>query len=254
MVEIVAGDNWLITCWHRERILKGVREEIAAGSVPTSTRDAVINSVCERWSKLEGRPTAGDLGILLLQESTKDYEQARLTLSSWLDAWELEFYDWSMDSNPDPSALDQHALVNLRAMVAEFKRCVTPLGAAYGQAHVHWFDCVTIQGDADHLDEAFGRTLRALELLGDRIRGAFDLVHLQVSQAQDRNTLKLQDLLGKVTALLVVPALVAAFFGANTWLPGGNDVHAHVSFYIMVVAMVLGVIIAWAFLKRHDRT
>ena len=96
-------------------------------------------------------------------------------------------------------------------------------------------------------------TLRALDQVGDRIRGAFDLLNLQLSQAQDRRTKKLQDLISKITGFIVVPALVAGFFGANTWLPGGNSTHAHISFFIMVAAMAIGIFITWQVLKRHEQ-
>ena len=35
LVELVAGDGWLITSWHRERVIRGAREELATGDIPT---------------------------------------------------------------------------------------------------------------------------------------------------------------------------------------------------------------------------
>ena len=177
-------------------------------------------------------------------------------MSSWLDAWELKFYRRSVDEEeeePEADRLDQTTLVNLRALTIEFKRCVSPLDAPHGHTQGHWFDQVSLEHQEQHLDEMVDGTLRALDQVGDRIRGAFDLLNLQLSQAQDRRTKKLQDLISKITGFIVVPALVAGFFGANTWLPGGNSTHAHISFFIMVAAMAIGIFITWQVLKRHEQ-
>ena len=130
-IEIVAGDGWLITAWHRQRILRGIREDIATGVLPTRARRQLRDEVHRRVVEVapDRRFGSGDLGVFILDEITSTYERARTELSAWLDAWELDFYAWSMDDDPDPDGIDQQTIMNIRSLVAEFKRCIGPLDA-----------------------------------------------------------------------------------------------------------------------------
>jgi hypothetical protein len=69
LVEMLAGDGWMITCWHRSKRYHGA-EEIAEG--PPAGRDDVLRGV-ERWWLQGGLSTAGDLATLALHELVLTY-------------------------------------------------------------------------------------------------------------------------------------------------------------------------------------
>lgn len=256
MVEIVAGNGWLITAWHRERVLVGTDENLADGAVPGEARAKLRKDVEARWRELhtEGEtPTPGDLGILILEDITSTYEAARTELSAWLDSWELDFYRVASEDDPKADKMNQRSLIDLRSIVGEVKRYVAPLDAPRKRVKTHWFHGVSEPTPAEGVDESVDSTLEALDLISNRIRGGFDLVQLQLAQASDRRSKKVQSNVEKITIFGVVPATVAAIFGANTWLPGGNDPHAAASFEIMIAVMVVLITMVYLLLRsaRH---
>jgi Mg2+ and Co2+ transporter CorA len=66
-----------------------------------------------------------------------------------------------------------------------------------------------------------------------------------MSDIQQRHTVEMDRKFEVIAALFLAPTLIAGFFGANTWLPGGNDPNAKFSFEVMIVAMVLGAVAAY---------
>ena len=247
LVEILQGKDWLITCWHREKVLSGAESEPLENGCPEGAHlqrlRSDIESAWHRRRDIRGR-TVGDLGVLILDELVSTYERAHIGLSARLDRWEREFYPLCASPDgggvQDPAQIDQSTLVNLRVLTSELRRNVAPLDAPRRRAQTHWFTEVRDEDSAKHIDEVVDAGLESLDRLSDRIRSSFDLVHLQLSQANERSTKDLQDRIERITAVLLVPALIAAFFGANTWLPGGNDTNAMFSFEIMIAAMAVG--------------
>ncbi len=247
LVELVSNEHWLISSWHRERIQCGVEEDASAGKVP---EHAVFDEdVLERWQELgpDRAQTAGDLGVLILEELTSSYERARLELYAWLDSWELDFYRQSgNDQITEPGEIDRRTLVDVRALASEFRRQVTPLDIPRRKASQAFFHKVANSESAERVDEVVDRSLDDLKDLTDRVRGDFDLVHLQMSDHHERHNVAMQRKFEVIASLFLAPTLIAGFFGANTWLPGGNDPNAALSFEIMIAAMVLAAIVAYS--------
>jgi Mg2+ and Co2+ transporter CorA len=254
LVEIVSNEHWLVTCWHRERIHCGVDEDAAAGEVPDHR--SVDAAVAARWQELgpARARTAGDLGVLLLEEITNSYERARLELYAWLDSWELDFFRRAGDDQiRTAKEIDRRTLVDLRALASEFRRQVTPLDVPRKKAKDEFFSSVSNCEPAERVDEVVDRSLDDLKDLTDRVRSSFDLVHLQMSDIQERHTVELQSKFEIIAAVFLAPTLIAGFFGANTWLPGGNDPHALRSFEVMVATMVVGALLAYTVIRFFTR-
>jgi Mg2+ and Co2+ transporter CorA len=74
-----------------------------------------------------------------------------------------------------------------------------------------------------------------------------DLLMLQSAATQQESTERLQGYLGKVTGLVLVPTLVAGFFGANTRLPGGGN---WLGLELMVMLMVLSAVGVFLVIRR----
>jgi len=73
----------------------------------------------------------------------------------------------------------------------------------------------------------------------------------KLAEQQREATRRLQKRFELITAILLVPTLVAGFYGANTSLPGGGHWSGFVA---MVTLMVLGSAATYAALRsrRHD--
>ncbi|MEA2457164.1 MAG: hypothetical protein QOC95_136, partial [Thermoleophilaceae bacterium] len=69
LVEMLAGDGWLITCWHRSKRYHGA-EEIAEG--PPEGRDDVLRGVQRWWCQI-GLSTGCELATLVLLELVLTY-------------------------------------------------------------------------------------------------------------------------------------------------------------------------------------
>jgi hypothetical protein len=88
LVEMLAGEGWVMTCWHRSKRYHGA-EEIAEG--PPAGREEVRAGV-EKWWLAGGVSTAGDLATLILHELVLTYPSASRVMNSWLEQWELDFH------------------------------------------------------------------------------------------------------------------------------------------------------------------
>ena len=254
LVEIVSNEHWLITCWHRERIYGGIEQDTTADLV--SAHAEIESAVAKRWHDLgaEHARTAGDLGVLLLSELADTYERARLELYAWLDSWELDFLRRSSnDEIHSADQIDRRTLIDLRAMASEFRCQVHPLDVPRTKAQQAFFSNVCNTESPRRVDEVIEHTLRDLKELTGRVRSAFDLVQLQLTDIQGRKAEGLQRKLEVVASIFLAPTLIAGFFGANTWLPGGNDPHAQISFEVMVATMLVGSFLAYFGIRHFMR-
>jgi hypothetical protein len=73
LVEMLAGEGWVMTCWHRSKRYHGA-EEIAEG--PPAGREEVRAGV-EKWWLAGGVSTADHLATLILHELVLTYRARR---------------------------------------------------------------------------------------------------------------------------------------------------------------------------------
>ena len=232
VVEMLAGSGWLVTCWHAPRTFTGSEEE--PGVEALGEHDHVLAEIGEKWAGGRGS-TAGDLGLLVIEQLVDTYVDVRQALFDWLEAWELDLYR-RCDTDAMP---DRRTLIELRALVFQFRKTIAPLNAARGRARAYWFADVTNDEEADRIDDRIDRALRVAIELSDRLRSALDLVQLQLAQVQGRKTERLQQKVEVVASVLLVPTLVAGAYGANTDFPGLGEQWGTT---MMVVLMVLGAV------------
>lgn len=69
-VELLAGDGWLVTCWHPERIFQGSRR--MDEDQPPGDADELFEAVATRWRRSPGQ-LPGDLGVSVMHELALTY-------------------------------------------------------------------------------------------------------------------------------------------------------------------------------------
>jgi hypothetical protein len=247
LVEMLAGEGWVITCWHRSKRYHGA-EEIAEG--PPEGREEVQRGV-ETWWRQGGLSTAGDLATLILHELVLTYPSASRVMNSWLEQWELDFHK-RFDKT------ERHTLIDVRSLLAELEERLVAIERPEAEAADSWFTGLTSDKWAERVQRLVDRSLRDLAAIHGTLRASLDLlaVHataqqLKLAQAQAQGQERLQTALALVTSVLLVPTFIAGFFGANTQVPGQGKWWG---FVLMVALMVLGAIGTWAAIRpRKDR-
>ena len=239
VVEMLAGSGWLVTCWHAPRTFTGAEEE--PGVEQLGDHAGAIAEIEERWADGEGS-TAGDLGLIVVERLLDTYPDVRHALFDWLEAWELDLYR-RCDTDGPP---DRRTLIELRALVFQFRKAIAPLNAARGNARTYWFADVTSADEAERIDDRIDRALRVAIELSDRLRSALDLVQLQLAQVQARRTDRLQEKFELVAAVLLVPTLVAGAYGANTDFPGVGERWGTIAMFVL---MALGGVLTLTLLR-----
>jgi CorA-like Mg2+ transporter protein len=230
IVEMLAGEGWLVTCWHPPRTFTGSEEKAATGEL--GDHQDMVDEIEQQWAEGDSR-TAGDLGLIVLDRLVDTYPDVRRSLFDWLEAWELDLYR-RCDSDAQP---ERRTLIELRALVFQVRKAVAPLNAARGKAATYWFGDVSQAEEAERIDDRIDRALAMAGELSDRLRSALDLVQLQLAQVAGRRTERLQQKFEIVASVLLVPTLIAGTYGANTKFPGLNEGWGTVT---MLVLMLLG--------------
>jgi Mg2+ and Co2+ transporter CorA len=231
-VEFLAGSRWIATCWHPSR------------GHQASVRDEVTHEVDRRWMSGEGR-TAGDLGILFMHELACTFARGRRRLHELVDAWELAFYE-------RPASADISDLHDVRRLIAELEKRLNELNLPREKAATAWFSDVTICEVAEQVDARIDRALRDLRGLGQELRTSVDLLQSHRLAEQLRLAQKQGEKFELLTALVLVPTLVAGIYGANTELPGATD-HRFRGFALLVTLMVAGAALSLTLLRRAGR-
>lgn len=241
-VELLAGEGWLVACWHPRRIFQGSKK---VDEQPPGAMDGLMEAVAGRWQRSPGR-LAGDLGVSVMHELALTYAPAHRALSAWLEDWELSLYiDDDLDS--------QDQLPELWGLMAVLRDWLNPLNKAGLRVDVDkaWLpvsDHETVIAVDDRIDKA----LDALSRLSETLRQSFGLLHLEQSEEQRRRSERIQRRNELLAAGFLVPTLVVGFYGANTWIPGQGR---HWGFWVMVVVLaVLSVLVVTFFLRSHRRT
>jgi hypothetical protein len=87
-VELLAGDGWLISCWHPQRTFRGPNK---ISEEEPGRADELFRGVVDRW--IHGRcGGAGELGLSVMLELALSYRPAVRQLLTWLEDWELSLY------------------------------------------------------------------------------------------------------------------------------------------------------------------
>ncbi len=239
-VEILAGDGWLISCWHPTRTFEGPAR---AADGPPKSADEIFSGVAERWHRSSGR-CAGDLGVSVMHELALSYVPAQRELMNWLEDWELSLYvEDGIDSG------DQ--LPELWGTMAMMRNWLSPLNRPglrrdIGKAWLPAQDHAAVIEVDDRVD----RALAGLAKLSENLRQAFGLLHVEQAEERRERDEKSKRRLENLAAVFLVPTLVVGFYGANTWVPGQGK---HWGFWVMVGALVIFSCLTMAALRTQRR-
>lgn len=245
VVEMLAGGGWLVTCWHAPRTFTGSEEEPAVGEL--ADHGDMLAEIEQNWAR-SAASTAGDLGLMVVEQLVDTYPDVRHSLFDWLEAWELDLYR-RCDTDAPP---DRRTLIELRALLFQFRKTIAPLNAARGKARDYWFADVTDDGEAERIDDRIDRALRVVTELSDRLRSALDLVQLQLAQTQGKKTERFQGKVELVASVLLVPTLVAGAYGANTEFPGLGEKWGTTMMLILMVAGGAGMFFGLRIARRRE--
>jgi len=248
-VELLAGEGWLITRWHDARLYRGA-EKVEDGFPPVS-RDALRRAVSKRW--IEGHDgSAGDLGVLAMNELALTYAPTHRRFHAALEAWELCLYDDGGEFR-DLSEEDERQLHDLWGARARLRDWLNPLNlpGLRSDPDKAWLPA-TDHKEVVAVDERIDKALAALSKLGDTLRSSLHLLHIKKSEAQREHNEELQWRLQLLATIFIVPTVIVGFYGANTWVPGE---HRHWGFLVMVVAILvltcIVVTLLWAVHRRR---
>jgi len=206
--------------------------------------EGLLLGVSRRWK--DRASTSGDLGTIALYTLVKSLTDVRRELHGWLDDVEVDLLRHQQrDESFDPTAL-----IALRTSIGHLARRVRALKTPSARESDSWFSELTDSTRAKDADEKLSRALEDLGRLSDRIRTTLDFLQFGVAQRQQQAAERLQRRFELVTAIFLVPALVAAVFGANTALPDRNG---WVGFGLMLGLMVFSALASYALLRVHRR-
>jgi len=246
LVEILAGDDWLITCWHRSKRYEGA-EEIDEG--PPLGHDDVYLGVDRHWAR-EELATAGDLATLILYELVGTYPVASRVLMSWLEQWELDFHRRFDET-------ERNTLIAIRSLLGEFEERLGAFERPEVEASESWFTGLTSDRWAVRVQHLVERALSDLADISGALRSSLDLLgvhsaaqHLNVARRQAAQTERLQNTVAIVTSVLLVPTLIASVFGSNTAIPGEGH---WTGFIALVALMVIGATTAYLLIQARGR-
>ena len=247
LVEMLAGDGWLITAWHRSKRYEGA-EEIDEG--PPLGHQDVYRGVERHWVQ-ERLETSGDLATLALYELVGTYPHAGRMLMSWLEQWELDFHRRFDDT-------ERNTLVAVRSLLAELEERLVAFERPEAEAGESWFTGLTSDRWAVRVEHLLARALSDVAATGAALRSSLDLLavhstaqHLRLARYQAAQSDRLQGTVAIVTSVLLVPTLIASFFGSNTRIPGEGRWEG---FLLMCALIVVGALAAYLLIRpRRSR-
>lgn len=251
LIEFLAGRDWLVVCCQPSLSYATARTSRDLAGEGCQTLLAKAES---RWREGNHR-SAGDLGVVLLNELICTFGPARREVYRWLDEWELDFYASNADA-PD-SRVDRETLIRLRGLISEFRVRLAALNVRQDDAGHAWFNGVTNDALARRADRDLDKSLDGLTQMAEMVRGAFDLVQahdtahqLRLAEAQRGETESWQRKVEFATVVFLVPTLVAAVWGENTWVPGQTRAWG---FLLTIAFMVAGTAVALMLLRARSR-
>lgn len=248
-VELLAGDGWLITCWHPRRTFQGskmIEED------PPGEADELFEAVADRWRR-QPAETAGDLGVFVMHELAYTYAPAHRELSRWLEDWELSLYTRTEEDVDGDKVGDPDQLPELWGLMAVLRNWLNPLNkpglqSDLGKAWLKASDHAAVKA----VDRRVDKALEELGKLSETLRQSFGLLHLEQTEEQRQNAEAMQRRFEFIAVVFLVPTFIVGFYGANTWVPGQGEAWG---FEVMVAALVFGIVVAGiALLLLHRRT
>jgi hypothetical protein len=225
-VELLAGEDWLISCWHPQRTFRGggkIGEEEPGGA------EDLFQGVVDRW--VRGRcGGSGELGLSVMLELALSYRPAVRELLTWLEDWELSLY-----LDDDINNRDQ--LPELWSLMAVLRSWLAPLNRPGLREDVgkSWLPA-TDHDAVIAVDDRIDKSLAELGGLSQTLRQSFGLLHLEQAEEQRQHIERMQRRVEIAAAAFLVPTLIVGFYGANTWVPGQGR---HWGFWVMVLVLVV---------------
>ena len=239
-VELLAGESWLVTCWHPERIFQGSNK---VEEQPPGEADDLFEAVAKRWARKPGQ-LPGDLGISVMHEMALTYAPTHRALHAWLEDWELSLYI--------EDDLDNHEqLPELWGLMAVLRDWLNSLNRAGLRADIDKAWLLSSDHNAViEVDDRIDKALAALARLSDTLRQSFGLLHLEQAEEQRRHNEQTQHRVELIAAAFLVPTLIVGFYGANTWVPGQGR---HWGFWVMVGVLLVVSLFAVVFVWRTQQ-
>jgi CorA-like Mg2+ transporter protein len=241
-VELLAGEGWLVTCWHPQRTFQGSRK---VDEPPPGETDDLWKAVAARWQRRPGR-VPGDLGISVMHELALSYAPAHRTLGAWLEDWELSLY---IENDQD----NQDQLPELWGLMAVLRDWLNPLNKPGLRADIckAWLPASSHEAVVE-VDERIDRALESLGKLSETLRQSFGLLHLEQSEEQRKRSEQVQRRNERLAAAFLIPTFVVGLYGANTWVPGQGR---HWGFWVMLVVLVVfSMLVVRRVARDHERT
>jgi len=227
-IEFLAGDDWVITCWHTRRTYRGA--ELVSQHEPPESREDVLDAVAERWTVDDGGETAGDLATMILHELTLTHRQACFAIRGWLEQWELRLY---LHNETDKEGLER-----LWGLMAQLREWIQPLNrpGITDDASKAWFSGCDHRLVSQVDDQGVDRALSEVKDLANTLRDTFQVLSVRLLEEQRDRREQLQRRIEIAAAAFLVPTLVVGFYGANTRVPGQGTWQG---FWGMVVVLIL---------------
>jgi Mg2+ and Co2+ transporter CorA len=239
-VELLAGNDWLITSWHPPRTVRGIER---TDDGPHGDPARIYEEVAQVWAGGKGE-NAGDLGLLIMHELALTYAPAHRAIYTWLEDWELGFYT-------EDDRFDRHGLAELWAIRAVLRDWLEPLnrpGLRHDLAKA-WLPGATHQLVVD-VDDRIDKALSNLARLGEALRASFSLLHVQQSEQARQRTEEMQHRIEIIGFPFLIATLIVGLYGANTWVPGQQK---HWGFWVMVGALLLFTLGAVSLVRQWRR-
>lgn len=233
-VALLSGPGWLLSCWRERSIHRGAE---TVGRAPASSHEDLRAAVARAWENGPGR-TAGDLGVLVMDQLALTYGPAHRTLYAWLEDWELALY---LPASEGDGPVDRETLPELWGAMALLRRHLGRLNLPGKRRDITraWFADCTDQKAVNNVDDRINRALSRLRELGDTLRASFAVLQARLAEADRERGERLERTVEFVAAAFLLPTLVVGFFGANTKIPGAGTWWG---FWVMIGAMLaLGV-------------
>lgn len=239
-VELLAGERWLVTCWHPLQPYDGANR---ADVCEPGSSDEVFRSVAKKWAETSAR-TGGDLGVLIMHRLAGSYKPAIRTLEKWLDDWELSLYVEDDLSNPE----ELPRLWGSMAVLRDWLKVLNRPGLRVDPDRA-WLP-VSDLGFVIDVDDRIDRALDLLRPFSQTLRSSFDVLHVQLAEEERERRESVQRRVELAAAIFLVPTLIVGFYGANTWVPGQQR---HWGFWAMVAILVITSVAVVLFLLRWQR-
>lgn len=252
-IGFLVSRGWLITCWHETEVYRGASRVHEGDPAPPGSLVAQIDA---RWRDGAFR-TPSDLAVILLFLLSLSYRPAVRALGGWLEDWEIRFYKRG-------GMVESDTLYELRALSGILRRWIDPMNRSGMRADISraWFPHITDEHPekgaralaVDEIDnKRVDKALDDLSAFGDRLRSTFDLLQIRLGEEDRARDEEFQRGIAVGGAVILIPTLVAAVEGSNTWIPGHGSV---VGFAILLVVLIASGLSAWfgiTMLQRRQR-